>query len=94
MQYPLFSDTFSQSPDPINFQLFINSIGESDIGDVVSVTVDSKLVTICGCWWLNFDFRKMVKNQMAKTVTNIFQQHISSPTSVTNIDVTIQCKPI
>ena len=53
------------------FHSKVTNFGNSDIGDL-------KLVTICGCWWLNL-----------KAVPILLEfQHISSPTSVTNIDVT------
>ena len=52
--------------------------GYNDVGDL-------KLVTICGCWRLNFD----VDDNFWILVPDTFcLQHILSPTFVTNIDAT------
>ena len=51
---------------------------------------DSKLVTICWCWWQNFDLGDIfwIMDVGDQNDQNC-HQHIPYPTSVTNIDVTL-----
>ena len=63
--------------------------GDSDVGDIVM------LVTDFGCWWQNnyvgdfFRYVDDILNVLNRSPTSqTCHQHIWSPTSVTNIDVT------
>ena len=48
-----------------------------------------KLMTICECWWPNFDeWKSLNKWPKPSSTSQSCHQHISCPTSVNNIDVT------
>ena len=66
--------------------------GRSWLFTVILVYSTLKLVTIFRYWWHNFDiggiFWMLVPGQPGTKVTQSYHQHSSSPTFVTNIDVT------
>ena len=56
--------------------------GDSDVGDIVMLVTDLR------CWWQNHYVGDFLNVLNRSTTSQTCRQHIWSPTSVTNIDVT------